>query len=248
VCSDASSCAPGSAASTTVYVYDAFGKLAAEYAPNTGQTGTSFLTADHLGSTRLETNASGQAVSCSDYLPFGEEIPSGSGSRNSCFVPTDNTLKFTGKERDAETGLDFFGARYFSSPQGRFTSTDPLNIPNLQRVAPQKFGKVIANPQNWNGYAYAHSNPLRNADPDGYLTIIVPGTGWSETDWNKDSDFYKRVQNAFKDRTVILDKKDWSGGNSREARSKAAGALADMVAMLHSRQAQTWVSARLTIW
>ncbi|MDM7997908.1 MAG: RHS repeat-associated core domain-containing protein [Acidobacteriota bacterium] len=233
VCSDASSCAPGSAASTTVYVYDAFGKLAAEYAPNTGQTGTSFLTADHLGSTRLETNASGQAVSCSDYLPFGEEIPSGSGSRNSCFTPTDNTLKFTGKERDAETGLDFFGARYFSSPQGRFTSTDPLNIPNLQRVAPQKFGKVIANPQNWNGYAYAHSNPLRNADPDGYLTIIVPGTGWSETDWNKDSDFYKRVQNAFKDRTVILDKKDWSGGNSREARSKAAGALAEMVKNYH---------------
>jgi len=156
VCDYATSCSPGNGASTTVYVYDAFGKLAAEYAPNTGQTGTSFFTTDHLGSTRLETNASGQAVGCSDYLPFGEEIPAGYGNRSSCFAPTDNAIKFTGKERDAETGLDYFGFRYYSGAHGRFTSPDPF------------MGSAnVANPQTWNRYAYARNNPLRYIDPLG---------------------------------------------------------------------------------
>jgi RHS repeat-associated protein len=72
---------------------------------------------------------------------FGEEIPSGTGSRTApCFTAADTlTQKFTGKERDAETGLDYFGARYFSGPQGRFTSPDPL-------MASAK----TTNPQSWN--------------------------------------------------------------------------------------------------
>jgi RHS repeat-associated protein len=51
----------------------------------------------------------------------------------------DALTQFTGKERDAESGLDYFGARYFVAAQGRFTSTDPLNIPNLQRLHPEQF-------------------------------------------------------------------------------------------------------------
>ena len=47
--------------------------------------------------------------------------------------------QITSKERDAETGLDYFGARYLSSVQGRFTSTDPLNVPNLQFLDNKKF-------------------------------------------------------------------------------------------------------------
>jgi RHS repeat-associated protein len=64
--------------------------------------------------------------------------------------------KFTGKERDAETGLDFFGARYFSSAQGRFTSPDPA-------MSSAKLG----DPQTWNRYAYVTNNPLRYVDSDG---------------------------------------------------------------------------------
>ena len=64
------------------------------------------------------------------------------------------------KERDAETGLDFFGARYFSSAQGRFTTPDPL----LNSGRPW-------NPQSWNRYSYASNNPLRNVDPTGLYDL-----------------------------------------------------------------------------
>lgn len=63
---------------------------------------------------------------------------------------------FTGKERDQETGLDYFEARYFSSAQGRFTSPDP---PLLDQH--------IEDPQSWNLYAYGRNNPLRYIDPTG---------------------------------------------------------------------------------
>lgn len=65
-------------------------------------------------------------------------------------------LQSSGKERDAETGLDYFGARYFSGAQGRFTTPDPLGAS----------GKA-SNPQTWNRYAYALNNPLKFVDPDG---------------------------------------------------------------------------------
>ena len=64
--------------------------------------------------------------------------------------------KNTGKERDPETGLDYFGARYMSAAQGRFTTPDPL-------MASAK----ASNPQTWNRYAYALNKPLRYVDPDG---------------------------------------------------------------------------------
>ena len=68
-----------------------------------------------------------------------------------CSYDSGRRSRCTGKERDAETGLDFFGARYFSGAQGRFTSTDPIFF--------QK--DMLADPQRWNLYAYAQNNPLR---------------------------------------------------------------------------------------
>jgi len=65
--------------------------------------------------------------------------------------------KFTQKERDTETGLDYFGARYYASTQGRFTSVDPANIT----------GRHVVNPQRWNLYVYVNNNPLALFDPDG---------------------------------------------------------------------------------
>ena len=66
----------------------------------------------------------------------------------------------TSRERDAETGLDYFGARYFSGAQGRFTSVDP----SMESV-------VLRNPQSWNRYAYTLNNPLRYVDPNGELWV-----------------------------------------------------------------------------
>ncbi|MGO4881090.1 MAG: RHS repeat-associated core domain-containing protein, partial [Bryobacteraceae bacterium] len=69
----------------------------------------------------------------------------------------DNVMhKYTGKERDAESGLDFFGARYFSGAQGRFTSPD-------EPFADQH----PEDPQSWNLYGYVRNNPLKNTDPNG---------------------------------------------------------------------------------
>src|SRR5574337_530493 len=78
--------------------------------------------ADHLGTARVVTDASGTVLDDSDFYPFGGERPVLSSSGNS--------YKFTGKERDPESGLDDFGARYYSSPQGRFVSPDEAP-PNL---------------------------------------------------------------------------------------------------------------------
>src|SRR6185369_16041139 len=120
---------------TTVFVYNVGGQLVAEYhsdpvQPGAGGGGTSYLTSDHLGSTRLVTKSDGSVKARYDYLPFGEELGSGIGGRT---VPmgygaADSTRhKFTQKERDNESGLDYFLARYYSSAQGRFTSIDPQN-------------------------------------------------------------------------------------------------------------------------
>src|SRR6267378_695615 len=64
--------------------------------------------------------------------------------------------KFTGKERDSESGLDNFGARYMSSSMGRFMSVDPSS------VSINKF-----NPQSWNRYSYTYNNPLKYVDQNG---------------------------------------------------------------------------------
>ncbi len=101
---------------TTYYVYDAQGNLAAEYSPSNPDSGTQYLTADHLGSTRLITTGttSPSVFARLDNLPFGQEIPTTWGRTNYTTAPNE-TIKFTGKERDAETGIDFFGARYYSA-------------------------------------------------------------------------------------------------------------------------------------
>jgi RHS repeat-associated protein len=150
----------------TLYAYDAAGELAAEYGPATNAApGTSYLVTDALGSTRAELDTGGNLTRTIDYLPFGEEIPNGVGGRPQppylgvvypSSTPDGVPVKFTGKERDAETGLDYFGARYMSSAQGRFTSPDPSNM-----------GVDFFLPQTWNRYAYVGNNPLAYVDQNG---------------------------------------------------------------------------------
>jgi RHS repeat-associated protein len=68
----------------------------------------------------------------------------------------------TGKERDSESGLDNFGARYYSSAMGRFMSPDWSDVP-----APVPYAD-LTNPQTLNLYGYVKNNPLRDADPTGH--------------------------------------------------------------------------------
>lgn len=126
---------------TTVYVYDAFGHLAAEYAApaHPAPCTTCYLSYDHLGSVRLVTDQNHQVIARHDFLPFGEELTSGQAGRTSQFGATDGvSQRFTGQERDQETGLDFFHARYYGAAFGHFTSPDRENG-----------GADLTNPQSW---------------------------------------------------------------------------------------------------
>jgi hypothetical protein len=83
-----------------------------------------WLVSDHLGTPRVILDQSGSlaTVKRHDYLPFGEELFAGTGGRTTAqgYTASDNVRqKFTLKEPDIETGLDYFGARYHSSMQGR---------------------------------------------------------------------------------------------------------------------------------
>lgn len=102
---------------------------------------------DMLQSTNVETDQAGNIIAESDYYPYGTEIPiTGSDSNNH--------YKFTGKERDSESGLDNFGARYDASSMGRFMTPDPL-------------GGHLEDPQTLNKYAYVRNNPTTLTDPTG---------------------------------------------------------------------------------
>jgi RHS repeat-associated protein len=107
-----------------------------------------------------------------DYAPFGEELTSGIDGRTAALLfstnqyptatPDGTEQKFTGKERDAESGLDFFGARYMSSAQGRFSGPDPSNL-----------SVDFWLPQTWNRYAYVGNNPLLYIDRNGLWWTVT---------------------------------------------------------------------------
>jgi len=105
---------------------------------------------DWLGTHRVRTDSTGTAREwCSD-TPYGMNL--------ACTPGDTSPMHFTGKQRDYETGLDNFGARYFGGGNslGRFVTPDPL----LNSGRPD-------DPQSWNRYAYVNNNPLRYNDPFG---------------------------------------------------------------------------------
>ncbi|HEX5875422.1 MAG TPA: RHS repeat-associated core domain-containing protein [Pyrinomonadaceae bacterium] len=128
-------------------------------AANGGGPLIQWLVADHLGTPRIILDQTGSLANVKrhDYLPFGEELFAGTGGRTTAqgYTGGDGVRQqFTSQDRDVETGLDYFGARFYSSVQGRFTGYDP--------------GKFTpADPQNFNRYAYVQNNPLKFIDPTG---------------------------------------------------------------------------------
>jgi RHS repeat-associated protein len=112
--------------------------------------------ADWLGTERAHSNMAGTLCEATASLPFGDgqvirAINGGCADSNDV-----SPNHFTGKERDTESGLDNFGARYLGSSLGHFMSPDPGNA-----------GANPGNPQTWNAYAYGLNNPLYYTDPTG---------------------------------------------------------------------------------
>jgi len=151
------------------------------------QNNVSYYFADYLDNARVVTNSTGTILDDSDFYPFGGERAISSSSGNS--------YKFTGKERDSESGFDNFGARYFSSGLGRFNSVDPGRI-----------GAILSHPQILNRYAYVGNNPLRFTDPDGqypqeqheFFTfwLAVVAQKYNDESTNKKHDPYELAKGA----------------------------------------------------
>jgi RHS repeat-associated protein len=140
-------------------VFTPAGKLLATYEGPGGSAvaGYHYNLTDWLGTKRLQTNTNGNEDEACVSYPFGDGL--------SCSGPhaTDaSDLHFTGKERDAESGLDYFGARYLSSNFGRFVTPDWAAAPTDVPYA--KFG----DPQSLNLYAYVGNNPNTAIDLDGH--------------------------------------------------------------------------------
>jgi RHS repeat-associated protein len=115
---------------------------------NAANTAAEYYHGDQIGSSRLMTSFNGYPVWQATFLPFGEEYNP---------QTTTNHYKFTGKERDAESNLDSFGARYYSSSLGRFTTVDPVTVNAARMLVPHRL----------NLYAYAANSPTVFVDPTG---------------------------------------------------------------------------------
>jgi len=151
----------------TFMIYDAFGKLVAEYGQaGEGTGGVSYIQQDWQGSVRTVTNSNGFVISRGDYTAFGERISVGVGLRSTTqgYIGTSQTRQGYGlTEKDDGTGLDHTGFRKNEGSAGRWTSPDPYN----GSMSP-------GDPQSFNRYSYVVNQPTNFVDPTGLLTCY----GW----------------------------------------------------------------------
>ncbi len=145
--------------------------------------GTSyFIHSDWLGTERARSNTAGTVTETCTSLPYGDDLV--------CAGTDVSPLHFTGKMRDAETGLDDFPARYYSSGQGRWYSPDWASA-----QVPVPYAD-LHNPQSLNLYDYVGSDPTNHADADGHFWLDrILGFGDAEKN-KKDSQGTADAQTA----------------------------------------------------
>ncbi|CAM1364346.1 S8 family serine peptidase [Tenacibaculum xiamenense] len=109
---------------------------------------------DHLSGGNVDTDSTGAVVQLLDYYPFGDTRIDDSASNY------ENDYKYTGKEKDEDTGLYYYEARYYGSSIGRFASRD-------------NWSGDITDPQTLNKYTYVRNNPVNYNDPTGNVLDTV---------------------------------------------------------------------------
>jgi RHS repeat-associated protein len=156
------------------YIYSFDGRLLAEYNPygacvkdyiymgdhliaeyKTLGSQYYYYTPDHIRSTRIVTDDSGTVVYSAAYDPYG-------GIQKTWVDTFNPTPKFSGKERDGESDLGYFGARYYDRAQYRFISVDPLI----------SVSSTTTNPVLWNTYAYCRDNPVGYIEISGLFSLF----------------------------------------------------------------------------
>lgn len=178
------------------YFYGASGRLIADYGPTGGSNSVylgglrlaqvqysgapgstynvanwnifHYYLADLLGTTDQLVNSTGTiltVVDDQDFFPFGGAVSNVGTVAN----PDPTRFKYTGQERDAETGLDFFGARFYNSTLGRWMSADWSAGPSAIPYAD------VAAPQSMNLYSYGGNNPTSTRDQDGHVISYIDG-------------------------------------------------------------------------
>jgi RHS repeat-associated protein len=140
---------------------------------------------DHLGSIRVVVNETGNIVSSDDYDPWGMIL----NGRSTNTAYSNAKYKFTGKERDVETGYDYFSARYYDSRIARWLQVDPV------------FRKY----PSWSPYNYTLGNPIKFFDPDG-LDVIISKSLWEYNSKNLNFQNYALNSVQFKRMVALFGK------------------------------------------
>ena len=134
---------------------------------------------DHLGSAQLITDYKGREYERLEYTPYGELWVEKASAAGALDIP----YRFTGKERDKETGLYYYGARYLDPRDSRWLSVDSA-LGEYVPVAPVNdearkhnqnlpgMGGVF-NTVNFHVYHYAGNNPVKYIDPDGEEDVYI---------------------------------------------------------------------------
>jgi RHS repeat-associated protein len=155
-------------------LYTPQGRHIATWNPGVSGGPLFFNHADWLGTERVRTDSTGTAREWCTDTPYRMNL--------ACAGQSDSSpMHFTGKQRDYESGLDNFGARYFGGGNslGRFMTPDPL-------------GGKRTDPQTLNKYSYVRNNPLSLIDPTGlYIVNCTTGSAKDQKNCNKAADRFE---------------------------------------------------------
>ena len=179
-----------------------------------------FYHSDHLGSTSYVTDANGEVSQHVEYVPFGEvfiEELSSSAKLNTPFL-------FNGKEFDEETGLYYYGARYYDPRLSLWLSVDPLS--NYDPLSSENYldgehNGGVYNSFNNSVYSYCYNNPVKLYEPNGKQAVAIHGTWSDQNTWQDKSGINTYTTKRFGNSKHDYDF-SWSGGNYTKDRTAAA--------------------------
>jgi RHS repeat-associated protein len=142
----------------------------------TGSPITRFIHPDHLGSTNAVTDENGALVQLLDYYPYGATRVSTSS------YPTNEKRQYIDQFTDAQTGLNYFNARFYDGNRGQFLSQDPvflaLGTPQSEALFQQRTAYLLSDPQQLGAYSYSRDNPIVHKDPSGNAFGVDDAAGF----------------------------------------------------------------------